>query len=61
MAQACKNCHLIFEKSRTCPNCGESILADDYSGELFVVNASESEIAKKMKITKPGRYAVKVR
>jgi DNA-directed RNA polymerase subunit E" len=44
-----------------CPNCKGTTLTDDFSGLLIVFDSERSEIAKKAGITKPGKYALKVR
>jgi len=44
-----------------CPNCKNTTLSEDFSGVLIVLNPENSEIAKKAGITKPGKYALKVR
>ena len=61
MVKACRVCHHIVERGDKCPACGSRNLADDYSGEVYIIDVENSEIAKKMHIDKPGRYALKVR
>ncbi len=56
---ACKNCHLITEKDR-CPYCSEQTLKR-WQGYVIIRDPVRSQIAKKMNITKPGKYALKVR
>jgi DNA-directed RNA polymerase subunit E" len=58
--KACKSCHLITT-ANFCPNCKTSTLSDDWIGELIVFDPDKSMIAKYMEITKPGRYALRVR
>lgn len=55
---ACKNCHLLTEKDR-CPHCSEQTVPR-WRGFVIVLNPEKSQIAKKMHITKPGKYALKV-
>jgi DNA-directed RNA polymerase subunit E" len=55
---ACKNCHLLTEKDR-CPLCSEATV-NRWRGYVIVLNPEKSQIAKKMNITKPGKYALKV-
>ncbi|KUO40938.1 MAG: DNA-directed RNA polymerase subunit E'' [Candidatus Hadarchaeum yellowstonense] len=57
---ACRNCNYISDSS-TCPNCGSASLSEDWAGYVIVLDVEESEIAKKLNITKPGKYALKVR
>ncbi|MFH1821490.1 MAG: transcription elongation factor subunit Spt4 [Methanobacteriota archaeon] len=58
--KACRNCNFITE-SNTCPNCSGASLSDDWAGYVVVLNPEESEIAKRLNIVKPGKYALKVR
>jgi DNA-directed RNA polymerase subunit E" len=58
--KACKNCHLL-SNGPICPNCKSSNLSDDWTGLLIVIDAQTSEVAQKMGIKAPGRYAVRVR
>lgn len=44
-----------------CPNCNSTDLSDDYSGMILVIDPESSEIAKRMSVTKPGQYALRVR
>jgi len=56
---ACKNCNLITEKDR-CPYCSEKTIKR-WSGYVIIRDPARSQIAKKMNIKKPGKYALKVR
>ncbi|MFQ5762894.1 MAG: transcription elongation factor subunit Spt4 [Candidatus Bathyarchaeia archaeon] len=58
--KACRNCHTIVY-GNICPTCKETALADDFTGLLIVIDTERSEIAQKASISKPGRYALKVR
>ena len=60
--KACRVCHLIVEKTvSVCPNCKTQDLSYEYTGEVFILDVTDSEIAERMKIAKPGRYALRVR
>ena len=56
--KACKNCHLLTEKDH-CPNCSEPTV-NRWRGYVIVRDPEQSQVAKKMNITKPGKYALKV-
>jgi len=58
--KACKNCRFI-SNGPVCPNCKSTNLSDDWSGLIVIMDAASSEVAKRMGITAPGRYAVRVR
>jgi len=44
-----------------CPNCKSSNLSDDWTGIVIVMDPEHSEIAEKMGIKAPGKYAIRVR
>lgn len=58
--KACRNCNFITDSS-TCSNCGSTSLSDDWAGYVVVIDTDNSEIAKRLNITKPGKYALRVR
>jgi DNA-directed RNA polymerase subunit E" len=57
--KACRECRTITTDS-VCPKC-KTALSDDFSGLAIVIDAEGSQIAKVMKITENGRYALRVR
>ncbi|MBU7027251.1 MAG: DNA-directed RNA polymerase, subunit E'' [Theionarchaea archaeon] len=57
--KACRECHRIVE-GNICPVCKMAHLTDDWSG-LIIIFDIESELAKSLNITHPGRYALRVR
>ncbi len=59
--KACRNCHMIVEKGQICPNCKSKDLSDDFSGLVIILDPENSEIAKRLNVSKPGRYALRVR
>ena len=58
--KACKNCRFI-SNGPVCPNCKSTNLSDDWSGLVVIIDPSTSEVAKRMEIKAPGRYAIRVR
>lgn len=58
--RACKDCNRIVEDADECPVCKNNDLSDSWSG-LVVIYDSESEIAEKLGIETPGRYAIRVK
>jgi len=58
--RACKSCHMIV-KGDVCPACKGSSLSNDWSGYIVVTNPESSKIAKRLNITVPGKYALRVR
>lgn len=58
--KVCRVCHHVVEGD-SCMTCGSTNLSEDWAGYLYIVDPKNSEIAKKMNIDMPGRYALKVR
>jgi len=58
--KACKICNTIYEGDK-CPNCNSKESTDSFKGRIVVLDPEKSEIAKKLKFTKKGEYAIKTR
>lgn len=59
--KACKKCLEIFATGvDVCPNCNEPTTLE-WSGCVIVLDHEKSDIAKKMGITRNGKFALKVR
>ncbi|ADE36019.1 transcription elongation factor subunit Spt4 [Methanohalophilus mahii] len=56
----CMDCHRLVS-GQECPVCGTTNLSKDWSGLLVIVDPEKSEIAKKIGVTIPDKYALKVR
>ncbi|HLD49031.1 MAG TPA: transcription elongation factor subunit Spt4 [archaeon] len=56
--KACKECKRIL-KGSTCPVCKTNNTTNNFQG-VVVIFDPESEVAKKLSITAPGKYAIKV-
>jgi len=56
---ACRKCKCITT-GKVCPACKSSDLTPDWQGIVIVANPEESRIAKTLKITVKGKYALKV-
>lgn len=59
----CRDCHSVQDEAdaQTCSACGSSSLTEDWSGYVIVTHPEDSEIAREMGVTEPGKYALKVR
>jgi len=57
--KVCKKCR-IFVEDDVCPICNETNLTETWKGKVIIVNPEQSEIAKKLKITKEGAFAIKI-
>ncbi len=60
--RACRACRYVLEdeKSEVCPVCGSNSFTTFWRGYVVILDAEHSEIAKKMGITKPGKYALRL-
>ena len=56
--KACKNCKLIYEGEK-CPQCDKKEVSDTFKGKVEIINPEKSEVAKQLKRTKKGLYAIK--
>jgi len=57
--KACKGCKLFYE-GQECPSCKTSQAVTNWKGRIYVVDNTESAIAKKIGIEQEGEYAIKV-
>jgi DNA-directed RNA polymerase subunit E" len=57
--KACKQCKRIITKGSVCPVCKTSEVTSSFQGVVVIFDV-QSEIAKKLGITVPGKYAIKV-
>ena len=57
-ARACKTCHVLTEKD-VCPNCSIPT-SKRWRGYVIIRDPETSQVAQKMNIKKPGKYALKV-
>ena len=53
MEWACKDCHRIFRDTLIC-KCGSSAISKEWSGYVIILDAKNSEIAKKLGIKEEG-------
>ncbi|MFL2958744.1 MAG: transcription elongation factor subunit Spt4 [Candidatus Thalassarchaeaceae archaeon] len=63
---ACGECNQILPDPENkkdpviCPHCPSSPVTTDWQGLVVILNPSRSEVAKRLNITRPGNYALKV-
>jgi DNA-directed RNA polymerase subunit E" len=57
--KACKTCHRLV-KGNICPICKTSELTPSWKGYILVLKPDQSEIAKMLEITTPGKYALRI-
>ena len=60
--KACKKCKALVDiKVEECPICGSKEFSTEWSGIIIVTDPAKSVVAGKLGISKPGRYALRVR
>ncbi len=57
--KACKNCRLVLEGD-VCPIYKQSELTSSWKGMTIIFNPEKSEIAQKLGIKIPGKYAIRL-
>jgi len=60
--KACKQCRAVYDGDK-CPNCGSpsSEATESWKGKVMILHPEKSEIAKQMKLSKKGTFAIKTR
>ncbi len=61
VTKACRQCRTIYEGAGQCPACGSAEFLDSFKGHIEVLDAEQSEIAKALKLTKKGSFAIRLR
>jgi len=51
---------MVVEEEEKCPNCGESNFTTFWRGYVVIVDPENSEIAKKLGTTRPGKFALRL-
>ena len=58
--KACRTCRTVIEEGKTCPKCGGNTFTTFWRGYVIIINPQKSEIAKKMGVDKPGKFALRL-
>lgn len=58
--KACRQCRTLFEGA-SCPACGSGEGLDSFKGHIEVLDPEQSEIARELKLTKKGSFAIRLR
>lgn len=58
--KVCRNCKR-FVRDSVCPVCSQSNFSRTWKGMIFVNDPNNSDIAKLLNITVPGKYALWVK
>lgn len=51
----------LFVEGPSCPICKGASFSENWQGRIFIIDPIKSEIAKKMGLTHPGEFAIKIR
>ncbi len=51
---------MVVEEETTCPNCEGTNFTTFWRGYVVIVDPENSEIAKKMGTTRPGKFALRL-
>ena len=58
---ACGECHLVLgDGIDQCPRPPSAPVSSDWTGYVIIMQPERSEIAKRLQVELPGRYALKV-
>jgi DNA-directed RNA polymerase subunit E" len=61
--KACRQCRRVIEEDnvKTCPVCGsDTQFTTFWRGYVIIMDPEKSEIAQKMGVTAPGKYALRL-
>ncbi|MBI4052420.1 MAG: DNA-directed RNA polymerase, subunit E'' [Candidatus Diapherotrites archaeon] len=58
--KACRNCRMVVEDSKVCPNCNGNAFTTFWRGYSMIINPEQSEIAKKVGTQKVGKFALRL-
>lgn len=60
--KACKKCNSIVHGEEVCPICKtHNHLSKSFVGMVIIRKVDDSKIAHKLNVSRPGKYAIKVR
>ncbi len=60
--KACRRCKaLVPREAEQCPICGSKDFTMEWEGIVIILDVEKSQVARMLGITKPGRYAIKLR
>ncbi len=57
--KVCKNCKIVVD-GPVCPLCKKNSFTTNFQGQINVLDANKSFIAKKIEVKSKGDYAIKI-
>lgn len=57
-SKACRRCRFIHDEEK-CPKCNSTANTESWKGKIDVLKPEGSEIAKNLRLTEVGVYAIK--
>ncbi|MBI5884925.1 DNA-directed RNA polymerase, subunit E'' [archaeon] len=58
--KACRECRKVILEGNKCPNCGGNAFTTFWRGFVIILDPEKSEISRKMGISVPGKYALRI-
>ncbi len=58
--KACRECRFLMEEGDKCLNCEGTTFTTFWRGYVVIIDPEQSEIAKKMGITRKGKFALRL-
>ena len=58
--KACRSCRYVIEEGNTCPKCQGTAFTTFWKGYVVIIDPEKSQIAEKMGIANPGKYALRL-
>ena len=58
--KACRDCRNVIEEGSKCLKCGGSAFTTFWKGYVVVIDQEKSQIAAKMGVKSPGKYALRL-
>jgi len=58
--KACRQCRHVIEEGDKCPKCGGNSFTTFWKGYVVILDPEKSQIAEKMGIHVPGKYALRL-
>ena len=59
-SKVCRSCR-VFVNGKKCSMCEGTEFSSTWAGIAIIMDPTKSEVAKKMDVAVPGKYALKVR
>ena len=58
--KACRACRKVITEGDKCPKCGGNAFTTFWKGYVVIINPEKSQLAEKMGIDTPGKFALRL-